>query len=539
LTGTQRRAATTLAAVLAAFAALILLAAAANVGGLFLAAFAGERGRAAIQLAIGSGRGAVVRRHVIEGAIIGAASGVVAVAVYAWIRLQLAQVAILPTLSLRLDLSLDWRVIGAVIAAGTTVGALLSLAPALWVIQLDLATALRDGAGRISAGTELSRTRRLLVAIQIAVSIALVAGAALFSRSVDALDRVDVGFERHGLFAMDFDVEPSVASPAMLPALAREALERTAAVPGVTATAMANRAPIDVSTPQLQIALPAQQGATPQDVTVYEITERYFETVGLPIVHGRAFTAAEVDRSADLIIVNQTLAARLWPNGDVLDRALVLPSLNRTVRVIGVARDSRYRSLSEPPSPHVYRPIRPAFSLALLVRTRDDPRRAIRAVQEVLDRVGPGVVGFFPRTLDDHLAIDMLTTKAAARASTTLGAFALLLSAAGLYGIVAWFVAVRRREIAVRMALGASAADVRWLVVRQAVAAAAPGLIIGWTIAIGLTAFGGSLFVGVGSLDPNSLLLGGAALVLIVIAASYWPSRKATQVDPVIALRDS
>ena len=160
-------------------------------------------------------------------------------------------------------------------------------------------------------------------------------------------------------------------------------------------------------------------------------------------------------------------------------------------------------------------------------------------MQSALDLVGPGVVGFFPRTLDDHLAIDMLPTRAAARAAAILGALALVLSAAGLYGIVMWFVEVRRREIGVRVALGASANDVRRLVVRQAVMAAAPGLVIGLAMAIALTAFGRSLFVGIGAVDPMSLLLGIVTLGVIVLAASYLPSRRATQVDPVIVLQDS
>jgi predicted permease len=552
ITGGQRAAAATLSIVLGAFAVLILAAAAANVSGLFLAAAAAERARAAVQLAIGSGRGAIVRRHLMEGAMVGAAGGVVSIALYAWIRVQLAEVALLPTLSLRLDLPLDAQFILSTVAAGASVGVLLALGPALWLMRLDLAQTLRDGSGPSVGG--LSRPRRILVAAQVAISIGLLAGATLFARSMDTLATLDVGFPRHGLVAMDFDLEPSAptsldtlgttlssveGSPSMLPALAREALERTAAVPGVVATAMANRAPIDSSTPRLAVGLPGSKGRAIDEVTFYLVTERYFDTVGLPIVRGRAFSAAESTREDDVVIVNETLAARLWPDGDVLDRPLLLPSEQRTLRVIGVARDSKYRSLSEPALPHIYRPTRPAFGLALLVRTQDDSRRTMLAVQQVLDRVGPGVVGFFPRTMDDHLAIDMLTTRAAARASATLGALALMLSAAGLYGIVMWFVEVRRREIGVRVALGASAGDVRTLIVRQAAVAAAPGLVIGLLMAMTLTVFGQSLFVGIDAVDPLSLLLGIVTLGVIVLLASYLPSRRATEVDPVIVLRDA
>jgi hypothetical protein len=207
--------------------------------------------------------------------------------------------------------------------------------------------------------------------------------------------------------------------------------------------------------------------------------------------------------------------------------------------VVGIAHDSKYRSLSEQPRPHLYLPTAPNFSRALLVRTQDDPRRAMLAVQAALDRVGPGVIGFFPRTLEDHLAIDMLPARASASAAGLLAVLALVLSAAGLYGIVTWFVEVRRREIGVRVALGASAGDVRRLIVGQAAMAAAPGLVIGLLMAMALTVFGQSLFVGIDAVDPMSLLLGIVTLSVIVLAASYLPSRRATQVDPMIVLRDS
>lgn len=539
LAGSQRNAAATLSVVLTLFAGLILVAAAANVGGLFLAAAAADRGRAAIQLAVGSGRLGILRRHLIEGALVGGGAGAAALGIYAVIRIQLAEVALLPTLTLSLDLPLDAQLIALAVVGGALVGSLLALGPALWITRLDVAQTLRDGSGLSSGGAGLSRARRILVAAQVAISITLLAGATLFARSMDTLAGLDVGFPRDGLFAMDFDLEPSANASEMLPALAREALDRAQAVPGVVAAAMSNRAPIDSSTPAVSVLPPGSNGQPLDDVTFYLATERYFETVGVPIVQGRAFTADEVAREEAVAVVNETIASRLWPDGEVLGRALLLLPEGRTVRVVGIARDSKYRSLSEAPRPHLYLPTAPAFSRALLIRTNDDARRAMLAVQAALDQVGPGVVGFFPRTLDDHLAIDMLPTRAAANAAAILGALALVLSGAGLYGIVMWFVEVRRREIAVRVALGANANDVRWLVVKQAVMAAAPGLVIGLIAAIALTFIGRSLFVGIGAVDLMSLLFSASVLAAIVIVASYLPSRRASRVDPATVLRST
>ena len=151
----------------------------------------------------------------------------------------------------------------------------------MWITRLDVAQTLRDGSGRSSGGAGLSRARRILVAAQVAISITLLAGATLFARSMDTLDTLDVGFPRDGLIAMDFDLEPSAPSAAMLPALAREALDRAQAVPGVVAAAMSNRAPIDSSTPAVSVALPGSTARPIDDVTFYLATERYFETVGV------------------------------------------------------------------------------------------------------------------------------------------------------------------------------------------------------------------------------------------------------------------
>ena len=538
LTGRQREGAITMSLVLTAFALLILAAAAANTSGLWLAAAAAERGRAAIQLAIGSGRAGIIRRHLIEGACIGAAAAIAALWIYAWIRNQLAEIALLPTLSLRLTLPLDAGVVALTAAAGILLGAALALGPALWVTRQDLARTLRDGSSRISSTTGLSRTRRFLVAAQVAISVTLLSGAALFARSMTTLSNLDIGFPRHGLIAFDFDLEPSAPASSMLPPMAREALLRVREVPGVTMTAMSNRAPVDASTPTLAVGQPT--GGEPiADVTFYAITDGYFETIGLPLVHGRTFSAGEVDGEQAVAVINEDLASRLRSGSDMLDRPLILHPEGRSVRVVGIARDSKYRSLFEPSRPHIYLPGRPGFGRTLLVRTNDDPRGALRTVQATLDRVGPGVIGFFPRTLDDHLAIDVLTTRASAAATSGLGTLAFVLGATGLYGIVMWFVEIRRREIGVRVALGATPNDVRRLVIGQAVRAAAPGLVVGLTLVVTLTTLGRSLFVGIGVVDPTSLAFATAALIAIVTIASYVPTRRATRVDPIEALKDS
>src|SRR5688500_5681455 len=196
----------------------------------------------------------------------------------------------------------------------------------------------------------------------------------------------------------------------------------------------------------------------------------------------------------------------MWPGGDALDRPLYLTNDRNMVRVVAVARDSKYRSISEPRRPHVYRPTRATLGLSLLARSTADPRETLRLLQRTLDGVGPGLVGFFPRTLDDHIAIDVLPVRAAAAASSVLGVLALLLSAVGLYGLVSWFVELRRREIGIRMALGANARAVRGLVVRQTLSMAWPGAAAGVVLAAGFGLLARALLFGVGAFDPLAFL---------------------------------
>jgi predicted permease len=382
----------------------------------------------------------------------------------------------------------------------------------------------------------VSRLRRALVAAQVSLTMVLIVAAALFIRSANALVKAELGFDRSGLIAFDFDLEPSAPSMREMGSLAREVLSRTEQTPGVVAAAMSNRAPIDSSTPVVEVRT-AREGSSSGDVSMYLATARYFDTVGIPLIAGRVFTEEECAAGAHLTIVNEALARQLFPDGDALGRALFVGDASTEVRVIGIASNSRYRSISESSRPHLYRPTAPALSRTLLVRTAGNPHEMLRRLQQTFDTVGPGLVGFFPRTLDDHLAIQLLPTRAAATAATVLGAIALCLSAFGLYGLVSWFVELRRREIGVRMALGASTRDVRRMIVRQALETALPGIGVGVLMAAALALIARAALYGVEPLDPVAMGAGIVLLLLVVVGAAYVPSRRATSVDPAITLR--
>ena len=535
LTGTQRSSAMLLAPVLGGLALLILTTAASNLGGVILARAAATRRQVAIHLAMGSGRSAIIRRHLFEGALQGLLAAALALGGYAWARTLFTEVSLLPTLALRLDLPLHSTLVTLVATAGVIAGILLAVGPALWASRVVAIEAMRDGDPR-SSSRGLTRARRVLVAAQVALSLALVVGAALFSRTLTALIDADLGFPRAQLIAMDFDLEPSSPPASALPALARDALDRARALPGIRAAAMSSRAPVDQSTPAIDVRAATRDGVLLSDVTFYLATAAYFDTVGIPLIAGRGFSTAESESRADVVVVNAALAAALGPRGDAIDRTIYVT--DTPLRVVGVARDAKYRTITESGRPHFYRPTPPALGLTLLARTADDPRAALRALQQTLDTVGPGLVGFFPRTLDDHLAIELLPTRAAAAAATGLSAVALVFSGSGLFGLVSWFVAMRSREIGIRLALGASAGSIRALVVGHAVRTALPGLIAGAFLAVALALLARTALFGVAPLDPAAFAAGIVAVVMVVAAAAYGPSRRASHIDAASLLRD-
>jgi predicted permease len=535
--GSQRAAATMLTLILSALTTLIMLAAGANVSGVLMARAAANQRIAAIHISIGAGRLVVLRRQLIEGACLGFAAGLFSLGLYHWVRTQLAEVVLLPTLALRLDLPLSLSTVAVSILGSAAAGMVLAIAPAVWSTRVDLTQALRDGNARAAGQGIALRARRALVSAQVGVSVVLLVGAVLFVRSFAALADADLGFSRERLVAMDFDVQPVTRTADEMPALARDALARVSALPQIAAAAMSNRAPVDQSTPTVDVQLPGDAASRVTEVTMYLATDRYFETVGVPIVRGRGFTKNDLAIGADVVLINESLASRLWPGGEALDRAIRLSIDDRTRRVVGVTRNSRYRTLTESFAPHVYVPTPPALDLTLLARTTSDPREALRTIQKELDQVGPGLVGFFPRTMDDHLAVQLLPMRAAAQAASLLGVVALLLSGVALYALVAWFVVLRRREIGVRMALGASGRDVRILVARQAIAAAAPGVAAGLGMSVGLGWLAQSALHGVGAADPLALGIGIGTVALVVLVAGYFPTRAATAVDPATALR--
>ena len=281
--GTQRAAARQLFRILLALALLILVVAGANVSGMLLAGAAPRRREAAIDLAIGAGPGAAPRRLLAEGAWLGGVAALVAWGLYAWARVWMSDITLLPTLSLRLQLPEPVSLSPLIVPAGITVGVSVAIGPALWARRQVRNYRLHQAA-RSVGDRGLARARRLLIGAQVAVALVLLVGATLFQRSLDRLTQADLGVAGDGLLAFDFDIEPQDIEGRPAASLAEEALRQASALPGVTAAAMANRAPIDASTPVLNVESPDGSGTAAVEVTFNTVTPGYFETVGTPVL---------------------------------------------------------------------------------------------------------------------------------------------------------------------------------------------------------------------------------------------------------------
>jgi len=554
-TGDQRRLAQMFLTLLLGLVALVLVIACANVGNLLLARVLGRRRELAIRLALGASRGRLARMLAIEGALVAAAGGVGALLIANWTGRALANISPLPTLTLRLDVRSDVRVFAFTALAALAAAVMLALVGTLQAMKPDIAPALKEDTTASMGGRRPARLRGALVTVQITMSLLLVIGAALFVRSVGEAGAIDLGFDPRGVVVLDVDASAGRSNSESLQ-LFHEVLHRVEGVHGVAAAAVSSRAPLDSSTPLIQVnahqaIASAGEGVSPS-ASFMVVSTRYFDVVKTPLVSGRGFADTDDADRPPVAIVNEALAAHLWPGADAIGRRLWLEAAATTgirdegVRgsvpcvVIGVAKDSKYRTLGEQRQGHVYLPFaqQPRRGMAILVRSVDPPDLVASAVQDVLRSVDPNVQGFFTRTLTEHVAVSTLPVRLAAALAIGVAALAVALSLIGLYSLVSFLVAERTHEIGLRKALGADTIDVLRLVAGHGIKLVLIGLAVGIPAAIGSMRLLQGLLYGVSPTDPFVFVGVSIAILLVATVACCVPARRAMSVDPLQALRN-
>jgi putative ABC transport system permease protein len=554
-TGDQRRLAQMFLTLLLGLVALVLVIACANVGNLLLARVLGRRRELAIRLALGASRGRLARMLAVEGALIAAAGGAGALILSNWTGRALANLSPLPTLTLRLDIRSDVRVLAFTALAALAAAVILAVVGTLHAMKPDIAPALKEDATASMGGRRPARLRGALATVQITVSVLLVIGAALFVRSVREAEAIDLGFDPRGVVVLDVDASAGRTNAESLQ-MFHEVLQRVERLRGVTAAAVSSRAPLDSSTPLIHVnahepIATAGEGASPT-ASFMVVSARYFDVVKTPLASGRAFAQTDdADRPA-VAIVNETLAAHLWPGADAVGRRLWVEAAATTgirdegVRgavpclVIGVAKDSKYRTLGEQQQGHVYLPFaqQPRRGMAILVRAVDPPDRVASGVQSALGSVDPNVQGFFTRTLTEHVAVSTLPVRFAAGLAIGVAALAVALSLIGLYSLVSFLVVERTHEIGLRKALGADTVAVLRLVAGHGMKLALLGLAVGIPTAIASTRLLQGLLYGVSPTDPFVFVGVSIAILAVATVACCVPVRRAMRVDPLQALRN-
>jgi len=519
-------------------AGLVLIIASINVAGMLLARATVRRREIAVRLALGASRSQLVSQLVIESLLLFVTAGAAGVMLARWLVSGL--LALVPRLPIPLavDPRLDWRVLGFALVVSLATGLIAGIVPALQSTRPDLIAALKSG-DRSSAGRQ--RLRSGLLVTQIAFSMLLLMVAGLFARTLAHARSIDPGFEPRDVSIASIDLGLSNYNDDQGRRVAGEILERTRALPGVRTAALSAMLPLDGGGLGMgEIAVSGREPPDPRagwraDWNV--VTPGYFATLGMPLVRGRDF--ADLDRagSNDVAILNESFAAALFPGEDPIGRTLT--NEGRTVTVIGVARNAKYRSLGEAPRNFIYVTLGQRYfgRIHLLIKTAPGAATPGAAVRRIVAGIDPSLPILRQQTMPEQTATSLFPQRLALYVSGGLGLVALLLVLIGIYGVTAFSVAQRTREIGVRVALGAQRSHVQAMVVRQGFVLVGIGVLLGSLAAFAATRLIRDLLYGVPPTDGVAFGAAAALLALAALFASWIPARRAARLDPVIALR--
>lgn len=522
---------------------LVLAIACANLTSLLLVRASARQREIATRLAIGAGRGRLVRQLLTESVVLALVGGLVGLAL-AWglVRAILGFSPPIP-FPVNLDLALDGSVLLFTFCLSLATGILFGLAPALRASRPELIPALKD-AGHTALDRHRRFTlRRALVVGQVAVSLLLLATAGLFVRSLSETRRVDAGFEMERLAVMALNLEQHGYSPEEGRVFVDRLLERLRALPDVRSATNASRIPVGISV-QLTTFHPEgwpdpEDGRLP-DYDYARVDESYFETLGVPILRGRAFNRGDRTGPATAI-VSETAARRFWPGEDPIGRRLRRGRDGPWHEVVGLARDTKVRTLGEAPRPYVYLPLSregTGFAIMIAVATRDDPAIVLPRLLAEIRRIDPAVTPFQSGPIQEQLAIMLYPARMGAILLAAFGALALILAVTGLYGLVSYTASRRTREIGLRVAMGAHTGDIARMVLREGAVLLVAGLLLGLVLALSATRLLGGFLYGVSVVDPLTFLAIPALLGAVAMLASWLPARRAARLDPMRALRD-
>ena len=533
-------------AIAMAIVGLVLLIACANVANLMLARAAARRKEIGIRLALGASRARLIRQLLTESLLLSVLGGAFGLLLAFWVT-DLMQ-GFVPVLEYNIAESffaLDRSALVFTLVISLATGLVFGLAPAWHSSNPQLVPILK---GDLAANERLRRRRvslrPALVVVQVALSLAVLVCGGLFIKSFRKAQTMDPGFGTKSALIASLNPELVGYDAERSRNFFRQIIERASSLPGVEAAASARLMPLGDSSnsngPILKEGETLPRGSAGRSIMTNVVSAGFFRAMQIPFVEGRDFDDRDQVKSQRVVIINQEMAEMLWRGESAVGKRIFIGTESREPNeVIGVVKTGRYRNLAEDPKPYFYYPMsqRRPSSMQLVMRTSVDPRSLVGALRKEVQNIDRSVPVSGVKTMDEHMTYALWAPNMAATLSLAFGVVAILLSAVGLYSVMAYVVSQRTREVGIRMALGANRADVLKMIAAQGMRLAVVGVVIGLLLSLALARALSSLLIGISGYDVTTFVIVSAMLVLVALIACYLPARRATKIDPLVALR--
>ena len=525
------------------FAALVLVVACADVANLLLARGALRQKEFGMRLALGAGRVRVVRQVLTESLLVSLAGAGLGLLVARWMTNWISMFRQLFTIHLAVQpATLDGRVLAFAVALAVLTVLVAGLVPAFQASHSDLNTALKQSGSQTSTGRQHQRLRHILTTVEIAVAFIALAGAGMLLRTLWALGSTNLGLNPQHVLSVNTEVYTRRYTRAEGVQFYSELLSRVRSLPGVSSAALAFGSPLTTMHSWKQVEKPGRETQNQGEWQAIEddtVSPGYFGTLGIPLLRGRDFRAEDLQQTPTVAIVSQTMAQTFWPNEDPIGKRLLIKGMKSEAEVIGVVADVKQHEAWQPSEPMFYRPFSQEFlpSYHLLVKARGNPVGLLPAIRQQVTNLDPQVPVYGAEPLSRVVEDSMAEPRMAASVVSLFGALVLFLAITGIYSVVAYWVAQRTHEFGIRMALGAEKNDVLRMVVGQGLKLALIGVGVGIGGALALTRFLTTLLYGVKPTDPLTFAAVSLILIAVALLACYIPARRASKVDPMVALR--
>jgi putative ABC transport system permease protein len=514
---------------------LLLLIACVNVANLFLARARERRREMGIRISLGAGRRRILQQLFTESLLFSVLAGIAGVGLANLVTRVLSRIR-LPidgpfSFEIDIDATVLWFTVGVSVLAGLVFG----LAPAVQAARSDLVTAVRGSSSR-----SRSRTSGALVVCQVALSLILLVASGLFLRALESATEIDPGMDAPNHLVMA-SMDPGLQgyTESQTRQFYDRLVEALSAVPEVSAVGLTDSAPLGFNNSDRGVEIPGYEFAEGERKSLQYsvVTEGYLETLGVDLLEGRTFGRQDDGTSVPVIIVNRRFAERFWPNESALGK--VVHTAGKDRQVIGVVQTGKYRSLGEEPTEFMYLPERELFhsGLTLFARTRTNPQAVLLRVRETVRAIDPNLPLFDVRTMQDHMGIALLPARLGGSVLGIFGLLGLALAAVGIYGVMAYSVAQRQRELGIRVALGADRKRIVGLVLREGLTLACLGVVLGLAGALAASQMVKGMLYNVRAIDPVAFGAVPIMLMLVAAAAVYLPARRAARVEPMRVLK--